>query len=316
MENHSPNSIFLSYAHGDYLRLEPLLAALSRTGLAVWRDAEKLRGGQLWPQRLGEEIHRHPAVLLAWSENSHRSHFVNFEWNTALALKRTVIILRLDNAKVPPSLSAMHNILMGETANTTRAVVEALGSVIPHSEPSAQAILSRLGSLPDGQSPEEQKQAVAGALAIYQNSGLITGHVTAGGDVNINFHPPTPPAPPRDPTGYPLLTTILGSLGGIAALATVYFQYIKPDIKPAAVSVLRGIVEEEDQAPVPGARVTLVQKPGDTVFTNDLGGFFFDSVPGVDGNKVRVYVQSEGYMDANLYFALPGPAKILLKKKP
>src|SRR5690348_14622691 len=105
-----PN-VFLSYSREDLPLVEELEIQLRKhSEVSVWRDQEKLYGGQKWPRILGEAIADQDFFLLAWSQNSARSHFVEFEWCTALALKKCVIPCLLDNTELPPSLAATHAI--------------------------------------------------------------------------------------------------------------------------------------------------------------------------------------------------------------
>lgn len=100
-------SVFLSYPRADLPLIEQLEAQLkSYPDIAIWQDQEKIYGGQKWPKVLGEAIADQEVFLLAWSENSAISHFVELEWNTAIALKKTIIPCLLDDTPLAPSLRA------------------------------------------------------------------------------------------------------------------------------------------------------------------------------------------------------------------
>ena len=91
-------SVFLSYSRADLPLIEQLAARLraSSPEILIWRDQEKIYGGQQWPKVLGEAIADQDVFLLAWSKNSAASHFVEFEWCTAIALKKTIVPCLLD----------------------------------------------------------------------------------------------------------------------------------------------------------------------------------------------------------------------------
>ena len=102
--------VFLSYARRDLPTLQPLLQDLVEHGITVWRDQDSLYGGQHWPKAIGEAIAAHDVLLLAWSQEAAASHFVEFEWNTALALQKSILPCLLDQTPLPPALSAINGI--------------------------------------------------------------------------------------------------------------------------------------------------------------------------------------------------------------
>src|SRR5262245_12311981 len=99
--------VFLSYSRGD---LDAVLVLEQRIGqrVSVWRDQEKIYGGDRWPKVLGEAIDANDVVLLVWSQHSAASHYVEFEWCTALALRKPIIPWLLDETPLPPSLRAVN----------------------------------------------------------------------------------------------------------------------------------------------------------------------------------------------------------------
>ena len=72
-------SAFLSYARTDLDEVLPLLEELSNNGIAIWRDQEKIHGGEKWPKVLGEAIDQHDFFLIVWSKQAAQSHFVELE---------------------------------------------------------------------------------------------------------------------------------------------------------------------------------------------------------------------------------------------
>lgn len=75
---------------------------------AVWRDEDNLRGGQNWPEALGKAIDESQFFLLAWSKHAADSEPVKNEWNTAVALNKTIIPYLLDQTQLPHSLASKH----------------------------------------------------------------------------------------------------------------------------------------------------------------------------------------------------------------
>lgn len=51
-------SVFLTYSRADLPLIEQLIARLQTptSDITIWRDQEKIYGGQKWPKVLGEAI--------------------------------------------------------------------------------------------------------------------------------------------------------------------------------------------------------------------------------------------------------------------
>lgn len=99
-------SVFISYAREDLKRIRKLQQGLFKNGVSVWRDEDNLRGGQNWPEALGKAIDETQFFLLAWSKYAADSEPVKNEWNTAIALNKTIIPCLLDRTQLPHSLAA------------------------------------------------------------------------------------------------------------------------------------------------------------------------------------------------------------------
>lgn len=121
-------TVFLSYAPADLPLIEQLEAQLkSHPEISIWRDQKKIYGGQKWPKVLGEAIADQDVFLLAWSKNAAASHFVEFEWRTALALKKTIVPCLLDREPVPDALKN-HQMYDGDDV---RGILNALCTAPP-----------------------------------------------------------------------------------------------------------------------------------------------------------------------------------------
>ncbi len=104
------HQLFLSYSRDNLEVAEKLENALRQKGVDVWRDQESIYAGEMWPKTIGEAIAKCDVLLLVWSRKLAQSHFVEFEWNTALALKKIIIPILLDLTLLPPSLSSINEI--------------------------------------------------------------------------------------------------------------------------------------------------------------------------------------------------------------
>ena len=121
-------SVFLSYSREDLPLIEQLEAQLKKhSEISIWRDQEKIYGGQKWPKVLGEAIADQDVVLLAWSKHAAAFHFVEFEWCTALAQKKTIIPCLLDSTAMPLSLAATQGIFQTSLSSSMASVYRPRG---------------------------------------------------------------------------------------------------------------------------------------------------------------------------------------------
>ncbi len=78
---------FLSYSHDDEAFVAELEKQLPALGWDVWRDAQNLRPGDLWPRKLGDAIAASEAFVLVWSAHAARSGVIELVWTIAVAKK-------------------------------------------------------------------------------------------------------------------------------------------------------------------------------------------------------------------------------------
>ena len=131
-------TIFISYCRVDAPSVQPLAEALRADGIHVWRDVDNLYGGEHWPRVIGEAVAAADLVLLVWSQHAAASHFVDQEWNTAVAQRKAMLPCLLDATPLPPALSAINAIV-------ATPLPPALGKI-------RQAVRRLLG-MPDSQTP-------------------------------------------------------------------------------------------------------------------------------------------------------------------
>ncbi len=160
--------VFISYARHDLSSVQPLERALQAHDIAVWRDQESIYGGQQWPKAIGEAIAAHDYVLLVWSKTAARSHFVEFEWNSAIALRKTILPCLLDDTPLPPALSAVNAIDMKQLDQALPRLLQALQRPVPAPDPTRSAdVIAQLRSLP----PTDPEEVVQAAKAIFTQQG-------------------------------------------------------------------------------------------------------------------------------------------------
>jgi hypothetical protein len=91
--------IFISYARGDRERIRPLAVAFSERGWSVFWDLE-IPPGQSWRSYLKGRLDEARCVVVAWSETSVESHWVQVEADEGL--RRGVLVPVCIDQTEPP----------------------------------------------------------------------------------------------------------------------------------------------------------------------------------------------------------------------
>ena len=89
-----PGAVFLSYASQDAGAAQGICAALRSAGIEVWFDQNELRGGDVWDQKIRQQIHDCALFIPIISANtaSRREGYFRLEWG--LAEQRAAMIAR------------------------------------------------------------------------------------------------------------------------------------------------------------------------------------------------------------------------------
>ena len=90
--------ILLSYTHPDRERIRPLIELLEEEGWDVWWDRD-MDPGKKWKPKLLELLATTKIVLVAWSEISIKSKWVEFEADYGLKKNGFVQVI-LDPVKL------------------------------------------------------------------------------------------------------------------------------------------------------------------------------------------------------------------------
>jgi len=148
-------SLFLSYAREDEEVADLVAKELTEHGLSVWRDRESLYGGQNWPRALGEAIAAKEFVVLLWSSNAATSEFVELEWCTGIALKKTILPCLLDDTPLPPSLAAIQSVAFKTPNDSIGLLLQSLHQKTAHVEPAQKtAVLNELSGVQSQESSD------------------------------------------------------------------------------------------------------------------------------------------------------------------
>jgi hypothetical protein len=310
-------SVFLSYARADAIRVKSLEQRLREQGIEIWRDQESLYGGQQWPKAIGEAIASRDFFLLVWSKTAASSHFVEFEWTTAVALRKPLIPCLLDDTPLPLALRAVQGIDVNapEISALLSAAIQA-APLPPPPESHVSQVLGQLGGI----ATSAPDQVASQAKAMYAQQGWsVQGNVyQANGNIYVTVQQPVDIKQEKSilETWSKRLALVAVVLGIIISLFTLQGKIKEMFFPESATTPLRGIVVEANDAqqPIPDAIVTVQELPGKSQTTTSDGGFVFDKVPGNPGDRVRVLVKKPEYKDHNEYVALPGPKRITIER--
>ena len=94
------HEIFISYSRRDISTVRALTTALSQRGLSVWVDRSDIQEGDAYDTQIEEAIAQTSVVIVLWSENSIRSHWVRAEAAYALA-KHKLLPITIDHSQPP-----------------------------------------------------------------------------------------------------------------------------------------------------------------------------------------------------------------------
>lgn len=186
------HSIFLSYSRSNRNAALMLQKSLESEGVKVWRDQESIYAGEMWPKSIGEGIANQTLVVLIWSFKAANSYFIEFEWNTAIALEKLIIPILIDNASLPDSLRLFNAVEYTPLPKAVKAIKSILDQLEEAPSTSKDRRMQVLKKLKDIQI-RNPKNVVEAAKTIYiqegwtltiNNEGKLIQN-TGGGTINI-----------------------------------------------------------------------------------------------------------------------------------
>jgi len=97
---------FLSYSREDEPRVRQIQEALQAQGFALWRDGARVVPGDSFIAQISSGLEQSRCLILFNSASALASQWVSTEWNAALALRRRIIVVRMDGTDAPAILRA------------------------------------------------------------------------------------------------------------------------------------------------------------------------------------------------------------------
>ncbi len=307
-------AIFISYARHDLKVVKKFEQALSEREFSVWRDQEKIRGAQNWPRAIGEGIAASDIVLLFWSGRAAKAHFVEFEWSTAIALRKPILPIFLDKTPLPASMKMFNGFFLQDFDETLSKLLDSFKIETEQPDQAHRKnVLDRLDNIES----KEASEVVSAAQAIFEQQGWrIQGNVyQAARDVNITIQGSDSsrerPLLARWQSWVVLVSAIVVLLGAVTDLPNKFIAAYQTISRATPTCDFYGRVMDVQGQAVVGAQIIVQGKKG-SGFTDDNGEFKFE-VAEKAGNVVQILVKQANRISYNGRETLPGPANIQLK---
>ncbi|MBF0549003.1 MAG: toll/interleukin-1 receptor domain-containing protein [Deltaproteobacteria bacterium] len=111
------NRVFISYPHKDASDVaEFLYTSLTGAGYEVWKDDHSLQLGSRFPKELSKALSDYDYFLVLLTTAALESDWVKDEIDMAIAAKRHIIPIVLEDIVIPPYLNMIHCLEMKEKA--------------------------------------------------------------------------------------------------------------------------------------------------------------------------------------------------------
>lgn len=93
--------LFISYAHLDRVRVDPVVVEIEALGRAIWIDRKGMTGEPGWAGQIVRAIRGSRAVVLMGSSNAYASDQVVRELYLAMSAKKAIIAIEIEAADLP-----------------------------------------------------------------------------------------------------------------------------------------------------------------------------------------------------------------------
>ena len=125
-----PTNIFLIYAHRDKLAVHKLYEHLTKDGINVWLDAEKLQPGQDWQHEIRKAIPKCDIIIVCLSQSFDKQHgYRHEELNLAIGKANFlpddeiyIIPVRLEECDMPEALRRLHRVDLFKTGGYKKLI--------------------------------------------------------------------------------------------------------------------------------------------------------------------------------------------------
>ena len=275
--------------------LQPLLQNLVAHGITVWRDQDNLYGGQHWPKAIGEAIAAHDVLLLVWSQEAAASHFVEFEWNTALALQKSILPCLLDQTPLPPALRAINGIDARLPHEALPKLLDALQQPVTPSKAEQKA---RVIATLEGITATDPAEVVQTARAMFMQQGWhVQGNVyQAARDIHVTLaQQPARSWLEKWQTWVVSLAALLSLITVALVLPTrIQEVFTSPSATTEVLQTVSGMIADERQEPLADVEVFIPEF--NLTASTDRHGVFTLQVRTMPQRPVKLVARKGGYV--------------------
>jgi len=120
--------VFISYSRAQYYFAEDLAAALSRRGIDVWFDAERLLPGSDWQGSIEAGIRVADILVIVGSREAFASSHVAGEWRSALEAGKWLVVALFESTRLPDELA--RQVAVADFRSSWRAGMDALARML------------------------------------------------------------------------------------------------------------------------------------------------------------------------------------------
>jgi hypothetical protein len=99
-------NVFVSYSHSDESLVGPVVRLLRVNDSLVFQDKDRIPPGKRWREEIAKALAEAKLVVVFWCHHASESEEVFQEWTAAVAQKKDVLPLLLDETPLPEALGA------------------------------------------------------------------------------------------------------------------------------------------------------------------------------------------------------------------
>jgi hypothetical protein len=171
------DSVFISYSTVDKFFAELLASKLGDEKIAVWRDATELQAGEEWRQSIDSGIANCRIMIVVLSRESCASHYVTYEWATALTMGKAIVPVLIESCDRHPKLEPLQYIdFSRHNGGTWQILIQRLQEMFAEAE----------GGTDEGLEQQKDEVAELSAGEIHLTSQIL-GYMNKKGFRVISF---------------------------------------------------------------------------------------------------------------------------------
>lgn len=161
-------TVFISYATADKFFAELLEKKLLEKNISAWRDRSSLHAGEEWRQSIDLGILESSLMIVVLSTASCSSHYVTYEWATALAHKKPIVPVMLEPCDRHPKLEPLQYVdFMNHDDGTWERLLQRIRELWDELE--SEEVGGKYASMPSFSDVTPEQEYLASKIIAYLN---------------------------------------------------------------------------------------------------------------------------------------------------